>query len=70
MGTCRVMGQADGKAAALCVRHGISPRELYQQKPRLRELQQQLVADDQTINGIRSQSPNYVSLRAQITSSS
>jgi glycine/D-amino acid oxidase-like deaminating enzyme len=70
MGTCSVMGQAAGTAAALCVQHETTPRELYEQKPRLRELQQRLVADDQTIKTVRSEATNDVARRAQISASS
>ena len=70
MGTCSVMGQAAGTAAALCVQHRLTPRELYQQKDRLRELQQRLVADDQTIKTVRSEETNDVARHARITASS
>jgi len=69
MGTCSVMGQAAGTAAAVCIRHGITPRELYQQKDRLRELQQLLVKDDQTIKSVRNESGNDVARHAVITAS-
>ncbi len=70
MGTCSVMGQAAGTAAAVCVQHGIAPRELYQQKDRLREFQQRLVGDDQTIRGVRDEAANDVARQAAITASS
>ena len=70
MGTCSVMGQAAGTAAALCVQYRITPRDLYQQKDRLRELQQRLVADDQTIKGVRSAASNDLARQAEITASS
>lgn len=44
MGTCAVMGQAVGTAAAIAVRNGLTPRGVYQQ--RVRELQQTLMEDD------------------------
>lgn len=69
MGTCSVMGQAAGTAAAVCLRHGITPRELYRQKERLRELQQQLVRDDQTIRSVRNDSDDDVARQAAITAS-
>jgi hypothetical protein len=55
MGTCSVIGQAVGTAAALCCRHDILPRQLAGDKPRLTELQQTLLRDDQTIKGLRNQ---------------
>lgn len=69
MGTCSVMGQAIGTAAALCVQGGITPRELYQQKRRLQELRQRLVADDQTIKGVRNEAPDDVARRGRVTAS-
>ena len=44
MGTCAVLGQAVGTAAALATRYGLSPREVGQH--RLAELQAQLMQDD------------------------
>lgn len=44
MATCSVIGQAAGTAAAIAVRHSLTPREVGQQ--RIRELQQQLMEDD------------------------
>ncbi len=44
MATCATMGQAVGTAAALALRHGLSPRGVYQE--RLGELQQLLMDDD------------------------
>jgi hypothetical protein len=70
MGTCSTIGQAVGTAAALCVRHGITPRELYGQKERLRELQQLLLRDDQTISQRRNEDPLDLARQARITASS
>lgn len=44
MRTCAIIGQAMGTAAALCIRHGLSPRELTAR--RIAELQQALMDDD------------------------
>ncbi|TWT83657.1 tricarballylate dehydrogenase [Planctomycetes bacterium CA13] len=44
MGTCSLMGQAAGTAAALCVTKTIPPRELAQQH--INELQERLLRDD------------------------
>ena len=44
MRTCAIIGQAMGTAAALCVRHGLSPREL--SAKRIADLQQALMDDD------------------------
>jgi hypothetical protein len=45
MGTCAVIGQAVGTAAALCVREGCGPRDLAS-GPRLQNLQKWLMDDD------------------------
>jgi hypothetical protein len=50
MGTTSLMGQAMGTAAALAVRHGLSPRGVYEQ--RLGELQQTLMDDDCWLPGL------------------
>mgnify|MGYP005989112749 CR=1 FL=1 len=44
IGTCAMMGQAAGTAAAMCAEKGISPRELYQNN--INDLQEQLLRDD------------------------
>ncbi len=44
MATCATLGQAVGVAAALAVRHGLSPRGVYRE--RIDELKQMLMADD------------------------
>ncbi|MCU0245668.1 MAG: FAD-dependent oxidoreductase [Bryobacter sp.] len=51
MGTCAVVGQAAGTAAALCTDRGISPRQLAQDAKLVSKLQQILLRDDQTIQG-------------------
>lgn len=44
MATCATMGQAAGTAAALCVRKGVSPRDIA--RHHVNELQEQLLRDD------------------------
>jgi len=44
MATCALMGQAAGTAAAIAVRHGLSPRGVYEEK--VAELQQAIMDDD------------------------
>jgi hypothetical protein len=44
MGTCAILGQAVGIAAAIATRDDLSPRGIYEQ--RIAELQQRLMADD------------------------
>jgi hypothetical protein len=69
MATCAVMGQAAGTAAALCVRHGLTPRQLYNDRKRLRELQQTLLRDDQTIKGLKNEDPADLARKAKVTAS-
>ncbi len=69
MATCSVIGQAAGTAAALCVRHGLKPRALAEDKARLRELQQTLLRDDQTLKGRRNEEPLDLARGAKVTAS-
>jgi len=70
MATCAVMGQALGTAAALCTRYNLSPRRLYEDKPRLAELQQTLLRDDQTIKNRKNVDSQDLARSAKITASS
>jgi len=69
MATCAVMGQAAGTAAALCARLGLNPRQLYEDKTRLAELQQTLLRDDQTLLGRRNADPIDLARTAAVTAS-
>jgi hypothetical protein len=69
MATCAVEGQAVGTAAALCCRHGLTPRQLYDDKPRLKELQRALLRDDQTIRGFLNDDPLDLARKARVTAS-
>lgn len=69
MATCAVMGQAAGTAAALCARYGITPRELYRDKEKLRELQQTLLRDDQSIKGLKNADPADLARKAKVSAS-
>jgi FAD dependent oxidoreductase len=69
MATCAVMGQAAGTAAALCVQHGLTPRQLYHDESRLNELQQTLLRDDQTIKNLKNEDPRDLARKATITAS-
>ena len=53
--TCAVMGQTVGTAAAGCIRTGLTPREYG--KKYIKELQRQLVKDDQYIIGMKDEDP-------------
>ena len=70
MATCAVIGQAAGTAAALCVSRGLLPRQLWQDKTRLAELQQNLLRDDQTIIGRCNSDPADLARKAEVTASS
>lgn len=69
MATCTALGQAAGTAAALCARYGLLPRQLCEDKPRLRDLQQTLLRDDQTIKGLRNEDPADLARSAKVTAS-
>jgi hypothetical protein len=66
MGTGGVMGQAAGTAAAMAVRHGMTPREVGAQK--IAELQRALLADDCFLPRI-AQAPSEAARDAKLTSS-
>jgi len=68
MGTCAVLGQAVGTAAALCVRHDLVPRALGEQ--RMGGLQQQLLHDDCYLIGLKREDADDLAPRARITASS
>jgi len=69
MSTCAVMGQAAGTAAALCASAGILPRQLAQDNARLKDLQQILLRDDQTIVGARNADAKDVARKAKVAAS-
>jgi hypothetical protein len=69
MATCAVAGQAAGTAAAMCLGRGVTPRQIYQRKELLAELQQMLLRDDQTIVGRVNQDPKDLARAATVTAS-
>ncbi|MBS0209768.1 MAG: FAD-dependent oxidoreductase [Planctomycetes bacterium] len=69
MATCAVIGQAAGTAAALCIANNILPKELYQDKKRLAELQQTLLRDDQSIAGLKNDDAADLARTAKVTAS-
>ena len=69
MATCSVMGQAAGTAAAFCSRYKIAPRQLYEDKTKLRELQQTLLRDDQSISGRKNEDPADLARKAKASAS-
>ena len=66
--SCAVTGQAAGTAAAIALKHKTTPRGVY--KKHLKELQQQLVKDDQCIPGMVNEDPGDLARGATITASS
>jgi hypothetical protein len=68
MGTCAVMGQAAGTAAALCAAKGKTPRALGQED--LRELQLALIRDDCYLPGVALDDPADLARRATLSASS
>ena len=69
MGTCAVEGQAIGTAAALCIQNKLLPRGLYENKVKLKELQQTLLRDDQSIKGLKNEDLLDVARNAKVTAS-
>ena len=66
--TCATMGQAAGTAAALCKKFGETPRGIYQKH--IRDLQQQLLKDDQYIVGVVNEDPDDLARRARVGATS
>ncbi|CAN5308018.1 hypothetical protein BH11PLA2_BH11PLA2_30890 [soil metagenome] len=69
MATCAVMGQAAGTAAALCVKHKVTPRGLSEDPAKLNDLLQTLLRDDQSIIGVKNNDPLDRARTAKITAS-
>lgn len=69
MATCAVMGQAVGTAAAYCIGHNCTPRQLAADAKSLGELQQILLRDDQTIRDIRNTDPLDLARQAEVSAS-
>src|SRR5262249_33422184 len=69
MATCAHNGQAVGMAAALCLRHGLKPRDLVA-PARMAELQQSLLQTGQFIPGLALQDPSDLAKQATLSVSS
>ncbi len=61
-GTCATMGQATGTAAAMCVKKGVTPRQIA--KKHIKELQQQLLRDDAFIPNHFADDPKDLARKA------
>ena len=68
MATCAIGGEAAGTAAALAVKHGLSPKEYGEQY--MDELQQTLLKNDCYIPGKRNTDPADHALKATVTATS
>ncbi len=69
MGTCAVIGQAVGTAVALCSKKNLMPRDIYQNKALLKELQITLFRQDQSLVDQRIEDPGDLARQATITAS-
>ena len=70
MATCSAIGQAVGTTAAYGAKHKTLPREVRNDLPRMRALQQALLRDDQTIRTVRNEDPDDLARTATVTASS
>ncbi|MER5985082.1 FAD-dependent oxidoreductase [Streptomyces sp. NPDC001787] len=66
MATCATLGEAAGTGAALCVRDGVTPRELAAD----RRLQQVLLRQDASLVGVRNTDPDDLARAARVSASS
>lgn len=66
MGTCAVVGQAVGAAAALCVRRRLSPRDLGE---RIEVLQELLMKDDCYLPGLKLITDDDLALQGELSCS-
>ncbi|HWB00287.1 MAG TPA: FAD-dependent oxidoreductase, partial [Pirellulales bacterium] len=69
MATCAVIGQAAGTAAAICAGEGMLPRDLYADKDKLKQYQQSLLADDQSIVGVKNEDERDLARKAKVSAS-
>lgn len=67
-GTLSTVGQAAGTAAAMCIMHGVNPRQLGQEH--IHALQQQLLKDDQYIPELANEDPADLARTAAVSASS
>lgn len=67
MATCAAMGEAAGTAAALCLTHDATPRELYENHRA--ELRQTLLRADASLIGVANEDPGDLARTATVTAS-
>lgn len=64
IGTCSMMGQAAGTAAAMCAQKNVNPRSLY--KNNMNQLQEQLLRDDSYFPNRPANDPNDKAKKADV----
>jgi hypothetical protein len=69
MATCATMGQAAGAAAAFCLKHRCLPKEIVSDKNKMKNLQQNLLKDDQSLLAIKNEDENDLARSAKVTAS-
>ncbi len=69
MSTTSAMGQAVGTAAAMCIDLNLTPSQLRHDKENLKNLQQTLLRDDQTILGVKNEDVSDLARSSIITAS-
>lgn len=69
MATCAAQGQAAGTAAAFCVKHKCLPKDIPANAALLKEYQQNLLKDDQSLLGIRNEDESDLARSARIRAS-
>ena len=69
MATCAAVGQAVGTAAAMCVEHGLAPRQLSASSDLVAGLQQRLLRQDQSIRGVPARDPADLARTAHVRAS-
>ena len=69
MSTCAVEGQAVGTAVALCIDSNMTPSQLRADKKKIRQLQQMLLRDDQTILGVKNEDSDDLARSAKVSAS-
>lgn len=70
MATCAVIGQAAGTAASVAARRGVTPKQLAADPHGMKELQQLLLRDDQTIKNCSNTDDADLARVARVTASS
>ncbi len=70
MATCSTLGQAIGTAMAYCGSNQLTPRKLVKDTDKLKDYQQLLLKEDQSILGVVNESPDDLARSARVRASS